>query len=129
MDQLVEEMVTQLGPGPQEVGRTRRDLAGSLRRWGIEGDSADVALLLTSELLTNAVQHGTGPVVVRVGLDRDRTLTVEVRDNKPAELHPQLSSLDAVNGRGLYLVDALADSWGAENGDDGKRVWFSLAQL
>lgn len=128
MDQLVEEMVTQLGPGPQEVGRTRRDLAGNLRRWGIEGDHADVALLLTSELITNAIQHGSGPVVVRVGLDRSRSLQVEVTDTMPAELHPRPTSLDADNGRGLYLVDALADSWGTENNLYGKRVWFTLQQ-
>lgn len=110
---------------PQEVGRARRVLADRLAEWGVGGENADIAILLTSELVTNAIQHGRAPVVLEASVASGR-LRVQVVDTSGNSVQPQPASLDDVRGRGLYLVDALADLWGSDHGTAGKRVWFEL---
>ncbi|GAA2258546.1 hypothetical protein GCM10010145_34460 [Streptomyces ruber] len=86
---------------------------------------ADDARLLVSEVLTNAIQHAQGPL----GLHLRRTateLTVEISDHSPHLPQPRLAAPDDESGRGLLLVDALADSWGVRPTDDGKITWFTL---
>ncbi len=85
----------------------------------------EIALLLTSELVANAVLHGTGAVGVHMTWG-EGGLRVGVKDNSP-EL-PVLRGLDleAPNGRGLRMVDGLASDWGVSRGEPGKTVWFSL---
>ena len=90
-------------------------------------DDAQVAAVLTSELSANAVDHARTPFTVGVSRDEQGALTVEVHDHSP-EL-PALLPLDprALRGRGLHLVDALAEEWGVTMiHDDGKTVWFRL---
>ena len=98
------------------VGRALRDLPGA---------SLEVVLLLTSELVTNAVRHGTGPVGLRLAWD-DRRVRVEVEDASPER--PVVRAIDqsASHGRGLMLIDALSEDWGVEAVGPGKTVWFSL---
>lgn len=128
MYRLVEELVTDASPGPQEVSRARRAVAQTLRKWQVDGDPADIAILLTSELVTNAITHGQGPITVSLRMGEHAELRIEVTDADPGPLRPRHASLDDAGGRGLYLVDALADSWGAEHRDEGgKRVWFELS--
>jgi anti-sigma regulatory factor (Ser/Thr protein kinase) len=89
-------------------------------------DHVDVVALLTSELATNAVLHGQRPIAVTVEAGEDR-LRVEVEDAAPAlpvELDP---SPEVESGRGLAIVDAVADEWGAERvAGNGKVVWAEL---
>ena len=88
-------------------------------------EALETVLLLTSELVTNAVLHGAGPVSVHVAWGEGK-LRVEVGDQAP-EL-PVLRPLDAAapNGRGLLFVDSLSSGWGVLAGDTGKTVWFTL---
>ena len=86
----------------------------------------DTAALLTSEVVTNAVVHGDGTVMVRAHTGGGR-LRVEVEDEgdgAPVERH---AARDAEGGRGLALVAALADDWGVERVAGGKYVWFELS--
>ncbi|MDX2530941.1 MULTISPECIES: SpoIIE family protein phosphatase [Streptomyces] len=86
---------------------------------------ADDARLLVSEVLTNAVQHAEGPLLLH--LRRTVTeLAVEVNDLSPHLPQPRLAAEDEESGRGLILVDALADSWGVRPTDQGKTTWFTL---
>ena len=87
---------------------------------------ADEVTLLVSELASNAVRHARTPFVVSLQCD-GATVRVEVRDGNPARPVLQRPPVDAVTGRGLLIVDALATRWGVEPTPDGKAVWFELA--
>lgn len=88
------------------------------------------AVLIASELTTNAVHHakGMGDHFELSLRRRDGVLALEVADScqwRMPELHkPALLDL---SGRGLFLVDALSDSWGVRPRDPGKTVWAHLA--
>lgn len=83
-------------------------------------------LLVVSELVTNAVLHaGPGGVDLSVTLT-DTAVRIEVVDASPSLPVARPPTDDRTNGRGLLLVDAVAGSWGAELGRDGKRVWAVL---
>lgn len=88
-------------------------------------DAAEVAVLLVSELVTNAHQHAGGPAVVDVVVD-DRSLRVAVADDDPTLPTQRDAAPYDERGRGLMLVDALASRWGATRADGGKSVWFEL---
>jgi anti-sigma regulatory factor (Ser/Thr protein kinase) len=91
-------------------------------------DTSEVAELLVSELVTNAVVHAQSRLVLQVEV-ADPRVEVSVEDlggGLPLPT-PDAPEDDSVGGRGLLLVDALADSWGCEQTPSGKRVWFELA--
>ncbi|MER7338288.1 ATP-binding protein [Streptomyces sp. NPDC000075] len=109
------------------VGRVRRELRELLRqRCG--ADTAHVAELLITELVTNALVHTEGGAEVSARL-KDARLRVEVRDAAARRPRPFVPSADdGTHGRGLVLVEALADSWGVDPLalGPGKVVWFEL---
>jgi anti-sigma regulatory factor (Ser/Thr protein kinase) len=87
-------------------------------------DVTDAAELMTSELTANCVRHaGTD---FELAIDLDGAIRIEVHDSGPGE--PRLVSppRTAVTGRGLLIVDKLADEWGVTPLRDGKAVWFTL---
>jgi anti-sigma regulatory factor (Ser/Thr protein kinase) len=97
---------------------------------GVESGVVEDALLLATELVTNAVRFGRAPVVLTVGLDATR-LWVSVTDNNPVLPPPAPSAhapVQQVGGRGLAIIAALASRWGAARTPDGsgKSVWFQL---
>lgn len=126
VDNPAVELIAELGEGPTEVGRARRLLATVLDRWGVGGDPAEVAVLLTSELVTNAIRHGVPPIVLRAGMTPRGAVRIEVDDLRPGQVVPMEEDLWAVDGRGLQMVDLMADRWGCRSGMDGKRVWFEV---
>ncbi|MGV9314258.1 ATP-binding protein [Streptomyces sp. NPDC003691] len=117
------------------VPEVRHGLREMLGQWGSRG-TADVAELLASELVTNALIHTDHGAVVTATVGSE-TLRVEVRDfvegfpEPPAarrEPRPENELLDT-HGRGLALVQSLADSWGIRTQHAGKTVWFELNEL
>ncbi|WP_205471599.1 ATP-binding protein [Nocardioides sp. SYSU D00038] len=117
----------ELPDDPRAAAQARRFVRGRLGEWGVVGDAVDVVELCVSELVTNAVVHaGTGSAL-GLAVD-DGLLTVTVRDRgrvesqapRPADEPDPLR----VHGRGLRLVETLADRWGSERTGDGTRVWF-----
>ena len=100
---------------------TRRVLSGD------PPEIREAALLLVSELVTNAVEHARSGVLLV--LERDgRRLRVEVHDaGGPLPGRSEASGPRDEHGRGLHLVEALAQDWGVEPGRPGKAVWFELA--
>ncbi|MFG2959031.1 PAS domain S-box protein [Streptomyces sp. NPDC048291] len=117
-------LTTDLPACPSSVPAGRAFLHKALTAWDCAA-GADEALLLLSETLTNAVQHGEGPI----GLHLHRTatdLTVEISDRSPQLPRPRRAAEDEESGRGLLLVRTLADSWGVRPTDEGKTTWFTL---
>ncbi|KOG45563.1 hypothetical protein ADK75_31180 [Streptomyces virginiae] len=115
-----------LDAAPSSVAEGRRFLRATLEEWGKDDEQLrETACLLASELLSNAVRHGSGPVRLRMR-QAGRELGVEVCDASPVLPQARFAAPDAESGRGLLLVDSLASSWGTLPTADGKAVWFSL---
>ena len=108
------------------VAQARRFVRDTLLAWGAE-DAIDDAVLLTSELATNAVTHAGTPfeVICRVN---GSSVQVEVTDRNPARAlpAPQESCDLSVSGRGLLMPVLLADAWGVSYAAGYKTVWFRL---
>lgn len=117
---------TQLAPDPISARAARQLIEAALQRWG-DDDSTEVATLLTTELVTNAIVHARTDFALRVTTHQDR-LRIEVSDSShdPPRLIPIHEAQE--HGRGLHLVDALSASWGVDWRADGKAVWFELAE-
>lgn len=95
-------------------------------RWA-DADTADSAALIAAELLTNAVQHAQPPISVCVDAS-GTAVRVEVHDGDPRPPVRPARSMSNMTGRGLTLVEALSQRWGAERLDDGgKAVWAELS--
>ena len=130
----MNEQVT-LPDGPEGASFARRATARAAVLWRLDRDMTDIALLLVSELATNAIRHGTPPIRLSLRLDRDRQrrdcLRVEVTDCSPSL--PRLShpEPDHIGGRGLQIVQLLAARWGASASPRrlGKTVWFELSGM
>ncbi|MGW2209868.1 ATP-binding protein [Streptomyces sp. NPDC001781] len=107
------------------VPAARRELRALLRHWD-RPDRSDVAELLTSELVTNALVH-TDDDAVLTAVVSPRGLRVEVRDfTARGPLMRDPAPDEDTNGRGLVLVRSLADAWGIRPHAVGKSVWFEL---
>ena len=112
-----------LAANVESVGHARTLVAEELL--DLSQESLEIAVLLASELVTNAVLHGRGPVGLAVARS-DEAVQLEVSDESP--IWPVLRSLDsdASNGRGLLFVDRLASRWGVRPDGLGKVVWFII---
>ena len=87
--------------------------------------STDDALLMISELVTNAVRNAHSRLLVTACI-ADQTLRVEVGDDDPTVPVASDPEHHATSGRGLRIVEGLADHWGITPSADGKVVWFEL---
>lgn len=117
-----------LAAAPAEARRARREVAAALSSWGCPPSVVDDAVLLVSELVSNAVRYGTEVSVtvdlVHVG---DRLL-LEVTDGSRARPRVRRPEPDDEQGRGMQLVQALATAWGSRHDDrQGKTTWCTLA--
>jgi anti-sigma regulatory factor (Ser/Thr protein kinase) len=112
---------------PESAEAARRLTRHQLQtRWLLGPQLTDDAVLLVSELVGNAVKH-TGADVFGLRIRRRRGwLRIEVRDpSRALPCHLPVREFD-VSGRGLWLVDRLADRWGVDLLPYGKCVWFEL---
>ncbi|MEW2530060.1 ATP-binding protein [Streptomyces sp. NPDC047071] len=129
----VLQVQLEVGPDPAEVGRARRWARSRLAGSGIAADEplAETLILLISELVTNAVVHTGCPAVLRMRLPgvpagEPGTVRVEVTDRSARPPRPRHAQGDETNGRGLELVDGLADRWGWQPEGAGKRIWCEV---
>lgn len=110
-----------LNPEPQTAGRARQLTRRALHRWGLD-PLLDTTELLVSEVVTNAVRYASRPIALR--LLRTDVLRCEVGDDSPQVPRMRRAQAGDEGGRGLFLVDRLAERWGATRLSTGKVVWF-----
>ena len=97
-----------------------------LRSWGSPHDRDDAALLV-SELVSSVVDHASTEAVLTLELAlAGNWLRISVADGSAVRPVVRELSEDQPRGRGLQLVDAIADRWGAEDHHGGTRIWFEL---
>ncbi|WP_375136544.1 ATP-binding protein [Streptomyces sp. MA5143a] len=129
----VLQVQLEIRPDPAEVGRARRWARSRLAGSGIGDDEplGETLILLVSELVTNAVVHTGRPAVLRLLLSGLRdgsagTVRLEVADTSACPPAPRCADGDETGGRGLALVEGLADRWGWSHEGIGKRIWCEL---
>jgi PAS domain S-box-containing protein len=115
------------GSAEDSVAAARHVVARHLREIGIEGSVLDDAVLVTSELVTNAVLHAAPPYELRVSGD-EAELRLEVHDTATYVPRKQRPGPRDEHGRGLQIVASLADRWGTRPTDAGKAVWCVLSR-
>lgn len=109
---------------PESVTAARRFVRDVLS--GRPSEVIEAAELMTSELATNCVRHARTDFELSISANDE--IRIQVRDTgggRPTVLSP---AAEEPSGRGLRIVDALADEWGIAPGSDGKTVWFAIAE-
>jgi anti-sigma regulatory factor (Ser/Thr protein kinase) len=118
-----------LRPDAEAPALARQYVVDTCTDWGISR-VAKLASLVASELVTNAVVHARTPSVMALRL-ANGTLHVSVRDNDPRPMYRPVPGLtgahDGDHGRGLLILDAMADEWGTHPTADGKVVWATIS--
>lgn len=107
------------------IGSIRTHVQQALLRHGAGDEAIDAAVLCASELATNALLHGEGPIGVELDIRADRARVV-VHDRNVLPPVLQRPRPDDEAGRGLLLVSLFTDLWGVEPRADGKAVWFEI---
>ncbi|MFJ1569412.1 SpoIIE family protein phosphatase [Streptomyces erythrochromogenes] len=114
-----------VAPGdPEALVAARHMIGAAVRAWGAR-ERADEIELVADELIVNALMHTDGPAIVtlRILAGHEHRLRVEVADRSSALPRRREAGDSGVSGRGLMLVDRLADVWGVEPRGSGKCVW------
>ena len=113
------------------IPAARSFLARLLDGWGVADQVIDNASLMATELMDNAVEHGSGVVHLEIAVDDDGLLRVGVHDDA-IEL-PVMGDVTetGLDGRGIWLVQSIARDWGSDSSGEepGKTVWFELTTL
>ncbi len=118
--------VLTLSPDPTSVKVARTFVHDTCLAAGVAATHCDTAVLLTSEVVTNAILHGRSDARVRMAVV-DGRIAVLVGDDNSRHPAPVITDDHALDGRGLAILDLLADEWGVRDDDYGKTVWFVLA--
>ncbi|MEU0368733.1 ATP-binding protein [Streptomyces sp. NPDC006283] len=115
----------------EQVSRARKLVSARLASWGVEGDPHDTALLVVSELFTNAIVHTGGHLVACELLAAADRLRVTVQDQGSTPTGPRVcrgAEGERERGRGLLLVEAVSCAWGTHDAapGTGRVVWAEL---
>lgn len=115
----------QLPAAPEAAGLARRLVQDTLREAGA-GHVMDDAVLVMSELATNAVRYGAEPIVAHATVT-DGRLILAVQDGRASDLpYPKVLTATEPNGRGMHLVAAMAARWGWDRSAHAKVVWAEI---
>ncbi|MET9520539.1 SpoIIE family protein phosphatase [Streptomyces sp. NPDC002994] len=113
---------------PERIATARQQLRDLLHDWA-NGEQLDAAVLMVSEMVTNVLVHTDGDALLVAEATGDpgvRRLRVEVTDPSDELPHKRRPGEMASSGRGLILMEMLADAWGVDPRGDGKSIWFEL---
>ncbi|GAA0924988.1 ATP-binding protein [Nonomuraea longicatena] len=116
-----------LPQSPESIGKARRVVRGVLTARGWPEELVASAVLVVCELVTNAVVHGLPPVGLRVQVVSG-FVAGRVTDRSSERPILAAADVEAEGGRGLAIVQAMADRWGTYPlpGSEGKAVWFEF---
>jgi len=117
----------ELPPTPTAPRTARMVLGELLNAWAVEADAVEDAAMLVHEVVANVVDHAGSDIAIEVDVvAADEWVRVGVADG--SSVRPVVRALDpgASRGRGMQIVSSLAQRWGSEDRDGGKRVWFDL---
>jgi anti-sigma regulatory factor (Ser/Thr protein kinase) len=121
-----------LPASPRAAGHFRRHAVNATRRWRLHPTSGELIEVCVSELVTNAIVHGIGrDVLMLLYYAGDRVLTEVFGHALDEPVIPATArSENAESGRGLLIVESLAEDWGSEHTGRGLlRVWASIGVL
>ncbi|MEW1922836.1 SpoIIE family protein phosphatase [Streptomyces sp. NPDC088360] len=113
---------------PERIAGARRHVRELLHDWAV-ADQVDSAVLMVSEMITNVLVHTDGDALLVaevIGEPGSRRLRAEVSDGSDDLPHKRHPGELASSGRGLVLMELLADEWGVDPRGEGKSIWFEL---
>lgn len=113
---------------PERIAAARQQLRELLHDW-TDAEQIDSAVLMVSEMVTNVLVHTDGHALLVAEVargDAARRLRVEVADTSDELPHRRRPGEMASSGRGLLLMEILADAWGVDPRGEGKSIWFEL---
>ncbi|AZS87914.1 ATP-binding protein [Streptomyces griseoviridis] len=118
----------ELAAHPASPAQARRLARARLSGWAVCEDICDTAVLVISELVTNALVHTASSSIVCELLDGDDLVRIAVRDEgcAPGEPRPGQGRAEDEHGRGLLLIEAMCQAWGAHEHGPGLMVWAEL---
>ncbi|OEJ32718.1 SpoIIE family protein phosphatase [Streptomyces subrutilus] len=123
-------MLTVAQAEPERIAGARRQIRELLHDWA-DADQVDSAVLMVSEMVTNVLTHTDGDALLvaeAVGELGERRLRVDVADASDELPHKRQPGEMASSGRGVLLMEMLADSWGVDPRGEGKSIWFELQE-
>ncbi|MEU9298938.1 SpoIIE family protein phosphatase [Streptomyces sp. NPDC048269] len=113
---------------PERIAGARRQIRELLHDWA-DPEQVDSAVLMVSEMVTNVLVHTDGDALLvaeAVGELGGRRLRVEVADSSDELPHKRHPGEMASSGRGVLLMEMLADAWGVDPRGEGKSIWFEV---
>jgi serine/threonine-protein kinase RsbW len=116
-----------LTPDASSLREGRRFVARILRGWEVDESRIEPVTLVANELVANAIVHASSAPVLALAVDGP-DLMVRVSDDSPRLPAVRAPRPEEIGGRGLMLVNALADRWGYDPSPPGKVVWATFAR-
>ena len=114
-------------PEPASAGAGRRAVTQVLTDWGISAETVGDAVLVVSELVTNAVLHAPSGHTLSLEVSMSgRVLRVSLSDSSPASPRWRSPSGQDEGGRGIGILDTLSTRWGVAERPGGKALWFEI---
>ena len=123
-------MLTVAQAEAQRIAGARQQIRELLHDWA-DAEQVDAAVLMVSEMVTNVLMHTDGDALLvaeaagELGARRLRVEVADASDELPHKRHPGET---ASSGRGVLLMEMLADTWGVDPRGEGKSIWFELGE-
>jgi hypothetical protein len=125
VSRLTRQKSIRLSNIPISAGAARTFVADTLETWGTGAYVLEAAVLLTSEIVSTAIQDARSPITLVIS-STGANVRISVTDHDSEAPTCRIGS-DELRGLGLQVVEAFATRWGTTQQDDGKTVWFELA--
>jgi anti-sigma regulatory factor (Ser/Thr protein kinase) len=123
--EIAREALVHLTPDASSLREGRRFVAETLQDWKVDEALIEPVLLVANELVANAIVHAQSAPVLSLA-EAGPDLMLRVADTSPREPVPRTATPTESGGRGLIMVQALADRWGFDAHSTGKVVWVTF---